>query len=917
MPPKEIARKRSRAQMQEQDELASPRNTPLSSSKKRRLNVDSPSATDGGRIGSKSTTRGLFARSTNGKENLSQKDEQDELANDDSDDIATNDEKVKDLWEVEDSEPEKTMEEGRSSGRNKVDATPKSAKSVRKGSAKSGKGKELSYGKGEDIWEVPDSPPRVRRSASTAERAKALLAPPTKDASLEPKKRTPGRPRKSDILKSAKLLSKKAIREKMMASSGVGSEDEAKEEGGATPIRRQRKKKTQYGDEEVDDVESGQPSATVSTKKIRARPSQVETAEIAELNQVPKSILTPVKKRVGRPRKSVVFDASDDIDLGFKDLPSSVGTAKSDKFKKSLKSPSASLFLKSKSKVVDPESVSEDEVEHQLEVEGEEDVVYGAEPEIESDDIDDEMCAMCSGLESTNKNPIMFCDGEDCEFAVHRECYQVEKVPKGDWFCRDCQLKALDEPLTAQSEHSAAAIENSTLPDIEGFDFHLRHMQRILLDRLTGQAPIRLRGQDEEMQKVYQVVEQTVLAGEGNSMLVIGARGCGKSTLVESVIADLGKDHRDNFHVVRLNGFIHTDDKLALKETWRQLGREMEIEENIAGKTSNYSDTLASLLALLSHPSEMSDSESEQTAKSVIFILDEFDLFTTHPRQTLLYNLFDIAQARKAPIIVLGLTTRVDVVESLEKRVKSRFSHRYVHLSLPRSIPAFWDVCKGGLIVEPGELDDNSLVLGGAGQEDFVSFWQSMIEDLYNKDANFKHYVQSEFYRSKSVPAFFTSCLMPVANLSVANMPLTGKPFLNTLSAPDSKLHILQGLSELELALLIAAARLDIILDTDTCNFAMAYDEYSNLTSRYKIQTSSTGVTALGASAKVWSRDVALGAWERLSEYGLLVPAGIGGGSGRDFGAGGRMWKIDVGLEEISGSVDSLSGVMAKWCREI
>jgi origin recognition complex subunit 4 len=116
---------------------------------------------------------------------------------------------------------------------------------------------------------------------------------------------------------------------------------------------------------------------------------------------------------------------------------------------------------------------------------------------------------------------------------------------------------------------------------------------------------------------------------------------------------------------------------------------------------------------------------------------------------------------------------------------------------------------------------------------------------------------------------------------------------------------------------LIAAARLDIILDTDTCNFAMAYDEYCTLTSRHKIQNSSAGVTALGSSSKIWTRDVALGAWERIAEYNLLIPAGIGGGSARDFGAGGRMWKVDVGLEEITGSVETLSGVMARWCREI
>lgn len=143
---------------------------------------------------------------------------------------------------------------------------------------------------------------------------------------------------------------------------------------------------------------------------------------------------------------------------------------------------------------------------------------------------------------------------------------------------------------------------------------------------------------------------------------------------------------------------------------------------------ANHADTLASLLALLSHPSEISESRADETAKSVIFILDEFDLFTTHPRQTLLYNLFDIAQARKAPIVVLGLTTRINVVEALEKRVKSRFSHRYVHLSLPRNLPAFWEICKEGLLVNTEDLEAEGFHFGIPGQEEFVSFWRSMID---------------------------------------------------------------------------------------------------------------------------------------------------------------------------------------------
>jgi origin recognition complex subunit 4 len=56
--------------------------------------------------------------------------------------------------------------------------------------------------------------------------------------------------------------------------------------------------------------------------------------------------------------------------------------------------------------------------------------------------------------------------------------------------------------------------------------------------------------------------------------------------LVESIITDLSKQYENQFHVVRLSGFIHTDDKLALREIWRQLGKEMEVEDELVNKVS-------------------------------------------------------------------------------------------------------------------------------------------------------------------------------------------------------------------------------------------------------------------------------------------------------------------------------------------
>ncbi|KAH0543449.1 hypothetical protein FGG08_002214 [Glutinoglossum americanum] len=467
----------------------------------------------------------------------------------------------------------------------------------------------------------------------------------------------------------------------------------------------------------------------------------------------------------------------------------------------------------------------------------------------------------------------------------------------------------------------ADAAQLRELPQGPALNQQVEVLKRVLLEKLTGKRAVRLVGLDDEQGKVRQVLEQTVVAGEGNSMLVIGSRGSGKSTLVEKVISKVSTEHGEDFHTVRLNGFIHTDDRLALREIWRQLGVEMEIEDELIGKASNYADILSSLLALLSHPSELSESAPNHTAKSVIFILSEFDLFASHPRQTLLYNLFDVAQGRKAPILVLGLTTKIDVVESLEKRVKSRFSHRHVHLGLPRSLGAFWEICKQALLVDKDDIqtaeEEAALILD---QEGVLQIWNSVVEGLGN-DTDFKHLLQSIFYTTKGVKDFHVACLLPIFDLSPQSLYLKGQDFIdNTLAPPESKLHILEGLSDLELSLLIAAARLDIILDTDTCNFNMSYDEYTTLASRVKLQSSASGASAVGAGSKIWGREVGLGAWERLAEYNLIIPAlgGVAGGNGtRDVGRMGRMFRVDVGLEEIWQSMPSLGAVMTKWCREI
>lgn len=78
-------------------------------------------------------------------------------------------------------------------------------------------------------------------------------------------------------------------------------------------------------------------------------------------------------------------------------------------------------------------------------------------------------------------------------------------------------------------------------------------------------------------------------------------------------------------------------------------------------------------------------------SRPTIIILDAFDLFALHPRQSLLYCLLDTVQSCRSGagskgLAVVGITSRVDTIQLLEKRVKSRFSGRTFRTAPPAKL---------------------------------------------------------------------------------------------------------------------------------------------------------------------------------------------------------------------------------------
>jgi len=77
--------------------------------------------------------------------------------------------------------------------------------------------------------------------------------------------------------------------------------------------------------------------------------------------------------------------------------------------------------------------------------------------------------------------------------------------------------------------------------------------------------------------------------------------------------------------------------------------------------------------------------------KSLVIVIDGMEKFTDDSSQRLLYNLFDISAnaAFTVPICIIGITTCVDILDSFEKRVRSRFSHRQINLTPKIEFPVY------------------------------------------------------------------------------------------------------------------------------------------------------------------------------------------------------------------------------------
>ncbi|RHN82344.1 putative origin recognition complex subunit 4, P-loop containing nucleoside triphosphate hydrolase [Medicago truncatula] len=340
---------------------------------------------------------------------------------------------------------------------------------------------------------------------------------------------------------------------------------------------------------------------------------------------------------------------------------------------------------------------------------------------------------------------------------------------------------------------------------------------------------------DTNYSKLKFMISTSVAEACNNSILLLGPRGSGKLAVLDLVLQDLLIQYPDSISVVRLNGLLHCDDISAFKEIARQLCMEHQL---LFSKAASFDDNSQFMVAVLK--------ECGLAHKTVIFILDEFDLFA-QGKQRLLYSLLDAMQSVSSQAVVLGISCRLDADQLLEKRVRSRFSHRKL-LFLPPSIED-----SQRLLVHMLTLPiDSSLPYDYAVE--FNKKVQNIIEDkrfkeifnkLLNFDSSVKHLLKFLFYAVSHMD--LQTGFLSRENFETAFTNIQRQPKLECLKT---------DCSVLELYILVSMKRLEV-KEKSLCNFNAVMKEYKNIHDSFQ-------------TSDYYARNVCLRAFEHLLHRELL-----------------------------------------------
>ncbi|AGO10632.1 AaceriABR178Cp [[Ashbya] aceris (nom. inval.)] len=442
-------------------------------------------------------------------------------------------------------------------------------------------------------------------------------------------------------------------------------------------------------------------------------------------------------------------------------------------------------------------------------------------------------------------------------------------------------LHRLPLQVAPKTSGQATSMCDTAAADPEAFE----EFKAVLLRKLNNRLPPGESGLPEFVRpassEVERILVQSVIQKESHSAILVSPRSWYKTSIINHHLAQLRSQHDQQFVTVRLNGLIHTENA-AINSIATQLENELRrVRKDVPstefqlsqGSLTEVFENILKLLNTVAVQMGRSSSVLPRAAKlTVIFIFDEIDQFAGPIRQTLLYNLFDMVEHARVPVCILGCTTKLNILEFLEKRVKSRFSQRLIFVP---QITTYQSFCREVIRIlslgKPGPYAQAWDTQVKLALEDERSDLGCMVKGNYETFRDLAP-LKNAFLAMVGVADCFDTLLRSLANCNTPKL-------YNKLQLANSLVNRVRALGELELVILISASRV-ALKNEENVNFNLMYEEYSKLVKGLNARVpassslSDTGIS-MEHAVRIWNKKDIKSIWETLIELELLVERGV------------------------------------------
>ncbi|ETN06956.1 hypothetical protein PPTG_12931 [Phytophthora nicotianae INRA-310] len=303
---------------------------------------------------------------------------------------------------------------------------------------------------------------------------------------------------------------------------------------------------------------------------------------------------------------------------------------------------------------------------------------------------------------------------------------------------------------------------------------------------------------DAASTQLEHLFERTVQFGENQSGLLLGAVGSDRRAIVTRAMRNL-RSRFGNFTYVYLNGVILQNELEAFKELTAQLTRATAVKHPVLSYWNMY-EYLRGLLVT-----------KAKSGDHVIVILDALEQFVrenSNAKQLLLYNLLDWLQAKDIKMGVLGITDNYNVVDNLEKRVRSRFSNLQIVIERP-SFTQIRQHLLRVLSLDAFQWDHHSELRRPSSK--YAMAFSKSLNGLLFEQSKFLTSLEFDYDIGKPQAFFVRLASAAICYLDVDAPLLTPQHFRRArhLLEQDHQLAVLETVTEHGIALLIGMGHLE------------------------------------------------------------------------------------------------------------